>query len=354
MKENSISQIRLIAMIMIITCHIFQQMNNELAWWFNVGVQIFFTMSGFLYGRKIIGNPWKWIKHNFYKILLDYYIYIILIILIYFIFAKDLINFDLILANVFCVTGFRQGIAGIEHLWYITYILICYLITPLLQSFYEQLKDKSEITFWVTLLLVVVIGEIYQAYGLINTYIPRITCYIFGYFIAKRYSNNSDESKNEQIRDEKCYNKLTLSSLTLILIIITLIMNIFKIYVKYIGHIELTGFISKFINLIFDYTHSLLGITLFFTMYWLFSKILSNKSEKKGILYYSDKYSYDVYIVHQIYILGVFSLISLTEYLSLNILIIAILIIISAVLLHITVKGISFIFSKISKSKRLP
>ena len=39
--DRSISVIRLIAFSFIITCHIQQYLNINLAWWFNVGVQIF-------------------------------------------------------------------------------------------------------------------------------------------------------------------------------------------------------------------------------------------------------------------------------------------------------------------------
>jgi hypothetical protein len=193
--------------------------------------------------------------------------------------------------------------------------------------------------FWLILLSIIAIGEIYQTYAIVDAYMPRIACYLFGYFIAKRYGGyeNNDKEKEEakNINNinvlEKVNNKLTLKSLTLILVIITLLMNSYKIYIKYFHYTELPGILSKIVH---DYSHSLLGISLFFGMYWLFTLILSNKSEKKGLLYYSDKYSYDIYIVHQIYILGAFTLIGFTEYLALDIVIISVLIIISAILLQ--------------------
>ena len=51
-KNASISLIRMVAMSFIIICHIFQTYGNELAWWFNVGVQIFLIISGYLYCSK--------------------------------------------------------------------------------------------------------------------------------------------------------------------------------------------------------------------------------------------------------------------------------------------------------------
>lgn len=55
--DNAISYIRLLSMVLIISCHFMQYFEMELAWWLNVGVQIFFTMSGFLYGKKEIDRP---------------------------------------------------------------------------------------------------------------------------------------------------------------------------------------------------------------------------------------------------------------------------------------------------------
>lgn len=40
-KNYAISLIRLISMLFIIICHVLQNIGHELAWWFNVGVQIF-------------------------------------------------------------------------------------------------------------------------------------------------------------------------------------------------------------------------------------------------------------------------------------------------------------------------
>lgn len=55
-RDPAISIIRVLAFLSIITCHIMQYYHCELAWWFNVGVQIFLCLSGYLYGRKSIDN----------------------------------------------------------------------------------------------------------------------------------------------------------------------------------------------------------------------------------------------------------------------------------------------------------
>lgn len=94
MKKNyEYSFVRFVSMIMIIFCHTFEWIGYTLGVseilgiignFLAVGVQMFFILSGILYGRK------KWlfeketytefIFRNYKKILKDYYIYAILVI----------------------------------------------------------------------------------------------------------------------------------------------------------------------------------------------------------------------------------------------------------------------------------
>lgn len=57
--DLGISFCRYIAMNFIVACHVLQYYDNELAWWFNCGVQIFICISGFLYGQRRIDNCGK-------------------------------------------------------------------------------------------------------------------------------------------------------------------------------------------------------------------------------------------------------------------------------------------------------
>lgn len=79
-KDYSISFVRFIAMICIISCHIMQRdgfstyiygARIEWAWWFNVGVQMFLFISGYLYGQKDKIDTVSFYKKAFPKILVD-------------------------------------------------------------------------------------------------------------------------------------------------------------------------------------------------------------------------------------------------------------------------------------------
>lgn len=111
-KDYSISAIRLFAIVSIVTCHILQYMNLELAWWFNVGVQVFLCISGWLYGGKRIDDSLSFIKKQFKKILLDYYIVIIPVLVLYCFFESEIMSKSLIFNVLIC----KQTLPGGGHL----------------------------------------------------------------------------------------------------------------------------------------------------------------------------------------------------------------------------------------------
>ena len=70
-RQAAISAIRLLSLVMIITCHIFQYLDNELAWWFNAGVQIFLCVSGFLFGQRHIDDIRSFLENVFNAMKID-------------------------------------------------------------------------------------------------------------------------------------------------------------------------------------------------------------------------------------------------------------------------------------------
>ena len=135
-KDYSISLARFLATSAIIICHIMQYYNFVLAWWFNVGVQIFLCMSGFLYGKKEITKPIGFYKKQFVKILLDYYVVVLTVAAFQFIFMPEEITLLQFAKSILTVGTLSGG----GHLWYIPYILLCYLITPLLSLLAKKLN----------------------------------------------------------------------------------------------------------------------------------------------------------------------------------------------------------------------
>ncbi|RHV39241.1 acyltransferase [Ruminococcus sp. OM05-10BH] len=292
-RNEAISLIRFLSMLMIISCHIMQYYDLELAWWFNVGVQIFLCISGFLYGQKNIEDATDFYNKRFKKILIPYYLVFIPFGIIEFIFARD----------VFSTKAFAMGlilcstIKGAEHLWFIPTILMCYLITPLLQGYRNKCVEGKRTIVIFTVLGVIITSVLIQGFTTFNP--AWICCYLIGYALGMN-------EKGKYIRGKV---------LMAITGIIAVAGNAVQIYCDYIASIDFSGF-----GIIKNYNHVMLGVFIFLLLKVIFEKVDLNGIGK--LLKLSDAYSFEVYLVHQLLILGPFSLMALTGYSLINILIV--------------------------------
>lgn len=294
----------MLSMLMIISCHIMQYYDLELAWWFNVGVQIFLCISGFLYGQKNIDSVTDFYNKRLKKILIPYYLVFILFGITEFIFARDVFSIkDFAMGLILCST-----IKGAGHLWFIPTILMCYFITPLLQGYRNKyVKEKRTIVVF-TVLGAIITSVLIQGFTTFNP--AWICCYVIGYALGM---NEKDEYISEKV-------------LMIIAGIIAIAGNAIQIYCDYIADIDFTGF-----GIIKNYNHVMLGVFIFLLLKVILEKVNLNRIEK--LLKLSDTYSFEVYLVHQLLILGPFSLLALTRFYLVNIFIMLVGVFILALLL---------------------
>lgn len=313
--DYSISMIRFISTIFIITCHVMQYLDIELAWWFNVGVQIFLCMSGFLYGkRKKISDDLKFYKKSFQKILIDYYVVVIVAFLMLAVFFSEKVSiFTLI--KVLLLYG---NLSGGEHLWYIPYCLFCYLITPFLSRYFDYSKSKYRfIRFLLLSIIVIVVTETFLNYFRS----AWIFCYILGFFLGRISIEVND----------RLYKNISV-----LIVSMAILLNAIRIIQDYVVKFELEGILANLYIRFSNYAHVALGVALFLLFKLCFAKVFKKGYPNfvKTICSYSDKYSYDVYLVHQFVILGPFSLMDLTKHIGINLALIVMFIIISAVIVN--------------------
>ena len=311
-KNSTIEYMRAISMVMIVLCHYFSYYGNELAWWFNIGVQIFFLISGFLYGGRPMNDPIHFIAKQFKKILIPYYIFIIPTMVFYFLFARETLSLTVVAGTL----------EGIEHLWFVPYILLCYVVNPYLYWFTEKMKAlsflKMTVSFVVLLGAVLVLGTAFDSFFLPD----RIVCYLVGYFIAIYYQK---------------YGQEAFKALAAVSIPIGTVASAIRVYFEYgLGWVKGTNW-WPIASLYQRASRVLLGIALFFALYLLLQKTKPNKVG--GVV---GRYSYSIYIVHQLFILGVGSVMEITSVTVLNWLIVLVAIIVSAILLQ-------FVTDKINK-----
>jgi len=332
MRESNLSCIRLIAMIMIISCHILQGLSLEAAFWLNLGVQIFFILSGYLYGKKKISNISAFYKKQYLKIIVPYAIlYLILLFLGKFnigreiLFSKFTILGDLL--------GFQSWIGtnvNLSHTWFISYILLCYLITPLLEKIVQNKKENNLLFLLLTLTIFL---QIFVSYKVLNINVSYIMLYVFGYFLSS-------------IEEKKSDNKIIIPFLVLTILIFP-----FRIMVQYYNNEPIIYYLNYFNigkDAFLSYHHALCGITIFLILKKILKKVRYNK-----ILAFSDKYSYYIYLTHQIFILYDFSILHKFNSLFLNILLILIAIIISGLSLYYITQCFNKMINILKKKRRV-
>lgn len=310
-RDYSISFCRMVATISIVMCHIMQYFGVELAWWFNVGVQMFLFISGFLYARKKIDDTMVFYKKTFSKILLDYYIYIFLFLICYAIIEHHFMNIE----SVFGLLTFSStASSGIRHFWFIPYILFCYFLTPVILKAFDKINNKNNLKFTIGTILILLITHL-AVFCFVPYFIPAyIICFILGIAFGRM------ERRTELMIGAK-----------ILISLLALIMNGIQIKITYFEGGSLpTGYVS--------YAHVFLGIFLVMFLRSVF--VFCKKSFKKTrtfrrlvrkTLDWSDKYSYDIYIVHQPYILGDWSIYTLLGGFIKPTIIVVVLIIVSAV-----------------------
>ena len=314
MRNYNISVIRGIAVCMIVSCHIFQGLHIELAYWMNVGVQIFLCMSGYLYGKKSIGNTKKWYIRRYLKIMIPMWVMLTFLLLtLKFTHTSSYSKFSAI-ASYLGIAGF-QTIPELTHTWFITYILFCYLITPLLEKI-DITNNTSQLKFTVNLVGIIVCLEFLYVGKIIGMLPQYVSVYIIGYYIARNEYMNGERTRN-------IYLKL--------FGILTIILFPVRLLVQY-GHLKINNAYWEILRgQIMDWHHLLIGISLFLVMLTFFEK---RKIKSNKLIDWLDNYSYYIYLVHQIFILNTFSLLRITDFLILNIAIIIFLIIIASVILE--------------------
>lgn len=278
-------------------------------------MQIFLLISGFLYGQRDNITVNSFYKRNIIKILVDYYVFLIIIIPIYIFAVHYPINISTVLGLLF---GVGTSIPGLGHLWYISTILVCYIITPFI---IRLLKPKINLLWIFTIFCFIEVFFILIP-GFTGAW---INCYIIGMIIGTEYGKEKDS--------ENALQRVLMIALPVCIIICGA-----EIYIKYIGLFELSGIVNKISNTIFHYGRIALGcIVLAGSL--LFAQFLKIKFSPKiqALLDISDEYSYDAYIVHLFCILGPYSFFQGRETLGdivVGILLMLVYVFASSVILH--------------------
>ena len=292
-KDYSISCARFVGMCFVVVCHLMQRegfsswfngIHIEWAFWFNVGVQMFLFISGFLYGKKDKIEAVGFYKKSFPKLLVDYYVFIVLMLIL--ISLSSLMSVDKY--DVLNLLTFSGTVDGLVHLWFVPTILFCYLLVPVYSEIVNSINKHGNLRFVVesVLLLLIVHMVVWRFFVF---FIPAwINCYVIGMLY----------SKIEQRQTLKhAFYIVAIASCVIIISI--------QFAFDYFIYGDLSEFNSSNISSFTQYGHVFLGIVLIILIRFIYDK-LGTIVRNHFVLDWSDKYSYDVYLVHHVFILSAF------------------------------------------------
>ena len=156
----SYDYVRVIAMLFIVLCHFFQILGNvNVALWLNVGVQIFLVLSAkLLCNRKFncVKDVLLFYKKRILRLMIPVWIYLILAVLILLLIKQPVSGLAVLIYALGGAAFTQSGLLGLGHFWYITIILIAYLLIPVLSILAGKLKNVNHCLFVVSIVLIAI------------------------------------------------------------------------------------------------------------------------------------------------------------------------------------------------------
>ena len=278
---------------------------SELYYWFNMGVPLFILISAELCARQDSQDKTRQeettccahdLCHKFKKILFPYYVYLGIVFVMgiclgYRVNIIELVRYIFVLQGI--VLNFPASFAPTHtmgHLWYITYVLIIYGLTPFLRT----LESKWEIPYGKVLTMCllmfffqVVLNRLFNIAIFYTWFVPL---YIAGYVY---FRNNQYSEKRLGVYLFLCLISLCGRAFFRVLILKH------ATYLTFPGSSFMTG-------VCYGISEALSGVFLYFLLRCVFSTLSLVRITK--ILVFSDRCSYSIYLTHMLGILLAFRL----------------------------------------------
>lgn len=212
-----------------------------------------------------------------------------------------------------------ETLPGLRYLWFVPYILFCYILIPYLYSIKDYCHEKTTVQALIVYLSVVVFFQVI-GFAFKSFFLPdRIVSFVIAFFLPDIFSRLSVTSKR---------------SLIIVSIVIGLVAWVIRYYVRYVY----SGQYVQFAGLYDRYSMCLAALAIFLALMTLFRNARGNR-----FIVHSDRLSYYIYLVHGLWVFGPFAVLALTAYLGVNIILLFILILLSASLLSVASNKIKFI-----------
>lgn len=199
-KKVEVTVARILAMIMIILCHLCSWLGqNALAMFFNVGVYVFLFISGMLYSQKSIDRAGKFLLKRWIKLCTPLYWLALPLLVVGVINSgrNQLISLPVYLLNLqgmnFILPQLRiPQINGLEQTWFLTVIMICYIILVPVKYFIKDSiwKNKVYVRLGALVFILIDVLAVYIFRARLNYFLM----FFVGYGIGKMGKRMSIQS----------------------------------------------------------------------------------------------------------------------------------------------------------------
>ncbi|MDE5886420.1 MAG: acyltransferase family protein [Muribaculaceae bacterium] len=293
-ESNSLNIIRWLSAVAIVLCHFLQAYGIIWAWILNVGVQVFFFLSGFLYGKKRITNIKKFYWGRFRKLYIPYFLWVSTVILLLLIFFPSSLSFNGILKQLTMI----GALPGLNHLWFMRVIFLCYLILP----FFDNCLSKNKM---ISLCVFAIISVTILVFFFSSSFL-WILLYFIGYMCG-RYT----------------------------------VLQTYLFFLSFLGALgilvvsEFDISIWKEDGAVNSFLHFFIGIVIFLGLYFFFKMDkFRNKKLNNFLTIFNNGGGYELYLTHHPFLLGPLSMLFISNNNNINILVALILIITSCMMLQ--------------------
>lgn len=150
MKEDKLQftvWLRAFGVLLILACHFTRQSGNTYlilsSQFFNIGNSVFFILSGFLFGIKsksAFQNILPWYKKRLLRIYLPYELMLVVLFIADILIIKQ-VDLGRWLSQILGVQAWN-GVYGATQTWFVTSILLCYLITPIIAKVCNEVGNN--------------------------------------------------------------------------------------------------------------------------------------------------------------------------------------------------------------------
>lgn len=281
-RFNNLSIYRIIAALCVLQFHVFyltyaRAIPCEML--LSKGVQGLTALSGFLYSQKLIKDVKKFYLGSLIKLLIPAAVVLTFILLWDVVFMAATHNWDFIAAFTMHRAYGGRLITSVDNYYYLGYITICYLATPLLQ--------RDDAWKWVAASGIIAIEV---AVGFVLGPAMIATSYVIGYFVGKKLFKAYTDTEQK-------------FSVPILLITTGVLVVSLGVYIVCINF-PFGG--NYFLDHLYNLNNNVM-MTIFGTATFFFVAIalkFLNKYNQPKLFKFTDKISFPIYLLNQAFMCG--------------------------------------------------